>query len=74
MDSLKVFLHNNPGQSLLGTISGYAIYFIEILNPILSFMILLASTITAVSLSYIQYKKATSYVKKTSKKSNRNSR
>ena len=74
MDTLKVYLHNNPGSSLLGTISGYIVYFAEVLSPVLSFLILLASTVTALSLAYIQYKRATSYGKKASKKSNRNSR
>jgi len=74
MDTLKVLLHDNPGISLTGTISGYIISFSELFSPVLSFLILLASTVTAISLAYIQYKRAISYGKNTSKKSSRNSR
>mgnify|MGYP003110915644 CR=1 FL=1 len=74
MDTLRLYLHNNPGSSLLGTISGYTIHLADVLSPILSFIILVASTITAISLAYIQYKRARSYGKNTSKKSSRNTR
>ncbi len=74
MDTLRHYLHNNPGSSLTGTISGYIVSFSELFSPILSFLILLASTVTAISLAYIQYRRALNYGKNTSKKSSRNSR
>ena len=75
MDSLKIYLDNNPGTSLVGTLGGFVLSLTEILTPVLSFIILFASAITAVCLAYIQLKKARAYVKKkSSKKGSRNSR
>ena len=75
MDSLKIYLNDNPGTSLAGTLGGFVISLAEVLTPVLSFIILVASAVTAVSLAYIQFNKARAYVKKkSSKKSSRNSR
>ena len=75
MDSIKVLLDNKPTTSLAGTLGGFFISLTEVLTPVLSFIILFASAITAVCLAYIQYKKARAYVKKkSSKKSSSNPR
>ena len=75
MDSLKIYLDNNPGTSLAGTLGGFMLSITEVLTPVLGFIILFASATTAVCLSYIQFKKARSYAKKkSSKKGSRNSR
>ena len=75
MDSIKVLLDSKPTTSLAGTLGGFFISLTEVLTPVLSFIILFASAITAVCLAYIQFNKARTYVKKkSSKKSSSNSR
>ncbi len=79
MESVKEILYNYPFRSLSASFSGYLLSLTEYVSPLLRFLILLFSTITALSLAYIHYNKAMGiyYGKKkkgNSKKGNRNSR
>ena len=58
MDSLKQALINNPGTGMISSLTGYILSLIEMLPGILRFIILIASTVTAVSLAYIHLRRA----------------
>lgn len=76
MDSVKTLLYNNPSAGLGTSLGGFLISLTDILPPFLRFLILLFSTITAISMAYIQYSKALGvyYEKKSRKKGSRNTR
>lgn len=76
-DSIKAILHNHPFSGISTAMGGYIISLTEILSPLLRFSILVFSTVTAVSVAYVQYNKARRVYgkeKNSSKKSNSNSR
>ena len=58
MDSLKQALINNPGTGMISSLTGYILSLIEMLPGILRFIILIASTVTAISLAYIHLRRA----------------
>ena len=77
MGSLKTSLNENPNTGFIGSIGGFIVHCMDVLSPILSFILLTASTITAIFICYIQYKRFRRYYfgeKNSSKKSSRNSR
>ena len=55
---MKEILANHPGCSIVGSLCGYVLSLIDYLPAVMRLVILLASTITAVSMAYIHYKKA----------------
>lgn len=55
---MKELLANYPGCGMVGSLCGYFISLIDYLPTFMRLIILLASTITAVSMAYIHYKKA----------------
>ena len=59
-DSIKAVLHNHPFGGVGTSLAGYILSLSEFLSPIFRFCILIFSTITAVSLAYVQYNKAKS--------------
>lgn len=75
-DSIKAILSNHPLGGISTAMGGYIISLTEMLSPIFRFLILTFSTITAISVAYIQYNRARRvYVKDKdpSKKGNSNS-
>ena len=58
MDTVKQILLDRPGTGLASSLSGYLISFSEILPDALRFVILIASTVTAISLAYIHVRRA----------------
>tara|TARA_B100001250_G_scaffold414497_1_gene453258 strand:+ start:1835 stop:2077 length:243 start_codon:yes stop_codon:yes gene_type:complete len=58
LSSIKTFLSNNPFGGVGTSIGGYFISLSDALSPFLRFLILFFSTITAISVAYIQYNKA----------------
>lgn len=76
MDSVKTLLYNNPSAGLGTSLGGFLISLTDLLPPFLRFLILLFSTVTAISMAYIQYSKALGvyYEKKSRKKGSRNTR
>ena len=58
MDSLKQALLNNPGPGMISSLTGDILSLIEMLPGILRFIILIASTVTAISLAYIHLRRA----------------
>ena len=76
LDSIKSALDNRPFSGLTTSLGGYILSLSDFLSPILGFVILVLSTVTAISVAYIQYDKARRiwYAKKnSSKKGNSNS-
>ena len=76
LDSIKVALSNHPFKGVGASMGGYILSLSDFLSPILRFVILVLSTVTAISVAYIQYDKARRiwYAKKnSSKKGNSNS-
>lgn len=76
-DSIRAVLSNHPFGGIGASMSGYIISLSEALSPFFRFLILLFSTVTAISVAYIQYNKAWRVygkVKKRSKKGSCNSR
>ena len=55
---MKEIAVNYPGCTMAGSLCGYFVSFIDALPGIMRLVILLASTITAVSMAYVQYNKA----------------
>lgn len=55
---MKEIAVNYPGCTMAGSLCGYFVSFIDALPDMLRLTILIASTITAVSMAYMQYKKA----------------
>ena len=78
LDSIKVGLDNHPFAGVGTSIGGYILSLSEFISPLFRFLILTFSTITAVSVAYVQYNKARRIWnvknKNTSKKGNNNSR
>ena len=78
MDTLKTILSDHPFAGVGTSLGGYVISTIDFISPVLRFIILLFSTITAIFLAYLHYKKARRWWneenKKSSKKGSRNSR
>ena len=75
-DSIKTVLNNHPIPGMGASMGGYIISLSEVLSPALRFFILLCSTITAISIAYVQYNKARRVyvkVKNSSKEGNSNS-
>jgi len=75
-DSIRAVLNNHPIPGMGASMGGYIISLSEVLSPALRFFILLCSTITAISIAYVQYNKARRVyvkVKNSSKKGNSNS-
>ena len=58
MDTLKQVLLNKPGTGLASSLTGCFISLTDMLPDFLRFIILVASTITAVSLAYIHLRRA----------------
>ena len=76
-DSIKEVLNNHPFGGIGTAMGGYIISLSEMLSPIFRFLILTFSTITAISVAYVQYNKARRVygkVKKFRKKGRSNSR
>ena len=78
LDSIRAGLNNHPLAGVGTSIGGYILSLSEFISPLFRFLILTFSTITAVSVAYVQYNKARRIwnVKNenTSKKGNNNSR
>ena len=79
LDSIKVALSNHPFKGVGASIGGYILSLSDMLSPFLRFLILIFSTVTAISVAYVQYNKAWSMwnvksEKDPSKKGNSNSR
>ena len=75
-DSIKTVLHNHPFGGVTTSLAGYILSLSDFISPILRFCILVFSTVTAVSLAYVQYNKARriwNAQKDPSKKNNSNS-
>ena len=76
MDTIRQIIHD-PVKGLSTSTIGTMISMMEGLSPLLRFVILVCSAITAVSVAYVHFSKAKGvYVKKNKKntKGNRNSR
>ena len=58
LDSIKVALSNHPFKGVGASMGGYILYLSEALSPFLRFLILFFSTVTAISVAYVQYSKA----------------
>jgi len=58
MDSIKAAIENHPLGTTGGSLIGYIVSMSESLDPTLRFIILLASTVTAVSVAYLWFMKA----------------
>ena len=74
LDSIKLILNERPFSSMGTSLGGYFISLMDALNPVLRFLILLFSTVTAVSVAYVHYSRARRIwngKKNTSKKDNR---
>ena len=79
MDSIRAILDNHPLPGIGASLGGYMLSLSEMLPPFLRFLILIFSTVTAISVAYVQYNKAWSMwnvksEKDPSKKGNSNSR
>ena len=77
LDSIKVALSNHPFKGISASMGGYMLSLSEMLSPFFRFLILFFSTVTAISVAYVQYNKARSVygkVEKSSKKGNSNTR
>ena len=76
-DSIKTVLNNHPFGGVTASLVGYILSLSEFISPVLRFFILVFSTVTAVSLAYVQYNKArgvwNDHKKDTRKKDNSNS-
>ena len=75
LDSIKVALNNHPFKGVGASMGGYVLSLSEMLSPFFRFLILFFSTVTAISVAYVQYNKARSVYgksKKPSKKGNSN--
>ena len=58
LDSIKVALSNHPFKGVGAAMGGYILSLSDILSPVLRFLILIFSTVTAISVAYVQYNKA----------------
>tara|TARA_Y100000034_G_C6621467_1_gene270943 strand:+ start:132 stop:362 length:231 start_codon:yes stop_codon:yes gene_type:complete len=58
MSSVKSALINHPLALMGVSIGGLAITISEMFSPVLQFIILLASTVTAIALAYTHFKRA----------------
>ena len=58
LDSIKVALSNHPFKGVGASMGGYVLSLSEILSPFFRFLILFFSTVTAISVAYVQYSKA----------------
>ncbi len=76
LDSAKSLISNRPFSSLTTSFSGYLISLTEVLSPLLRFLILFFSTVTAFSVAYVHYniaRREWDAKKDTSKENNSNS-
>ncbi len=60
MDSVRAILSDHPFAGVGTSIGGYILSLSEFLSPLFRFCILVFSTITALSVAYVQFKKARS--------------
>ena len=67
---MKEIAVNYPGYTTVCSLCGYFISYLDMIPDLLRLLILIASTITAISMAYIQYKKALK-IKNESKKRNK---
>ena len=58
LDSIKGILSERPFSSISTSLGGYFLSLVEYLSPVLRFSILVFSTVTAISVAYVQYNKA----------------
>ena len=58
LDSIKVALSNHPFKGVGASMGGYVLSLSEMLSPFFRFLILFFSTVTAISVAYVQYNKA----------------
>ena len=58
LDSIKVALSNHPFKGVGASMGGYVLSLSEMLSPFFRFLILIFSTVTAISVAYVQYNKA----------------
>ena len=58
LDSIKSLLSDRPFSSITTSLGGYMLSLSEFLSPILRFLILIFSSVTAISVAYVQYNKA----------------
>ena len=58
LDSIKTVLNDHPFGGIGTSLGGYILSFSEILHPVFRFLILFFSTVTAISVAYVQYNKA----------------
>ena len=74
MSSVKSALINHPLALMGVSIGGLAITISEMFSPVLQFIILLASTVTAIALAYTHLNRAINsyYIKKSKKKDKKN--
>ena len=75
LDSIKTVLNNHPFGGITTAMGGYVISLSDMLSPFFRFLILIFSTVTAISVAYVQYNKARSAydkAKKPSKKGDSN--
>jgi len=75
LDSIRTVLHDHPFGGVGASMGGYVLSLSEMLSPFFRFLILFFSTVTAISVAYVQYNKARSAygkVKKPSKKGDSN--
>ena len=76
MDTIRQIIHD-PVKGLSTSTIGALVSMIDSLSPVLRFIILICSAVTALSVAYVHFSKAKGgYVKKNKKntKGNRNSR
>ena len=74
MTSIRSAFINHPLAVMGVSIGGWAVTISEMFSPVLQFVILLASTITAVALAYTHLNRAINlyYIKKSKKKDKKN--
>ena len=58
LDSIKTVLSNHPFGGIGASMGGYILSLSEFISPFFRFLILVFSTVTAVSVAYVQYNKA----------------
>ena len=58
LDSIRNILSERPFSSIGTSLGGYLVSLSDMVSPFLRFLILVFSTVTAISVAYVQYNKA----------------
>jgi len=58
LDSIKSFIDSHPAESMGGSLMGYLVSTIDILDPVFSFILLTASMFSAIFVAYVWFAKA----------------